>query len=82
MMDTKTITINQTQNYLAALTIPLKVGEEIVIVRDKTPLAKLVAPTLSVAKTRTIDEYKGKIKMSDDFDAPLPDEMWGGLFDK
>jgi len=81
-MYTKTITINQTQNYLAALTVPLKTGEEIVIVRNQTPVAKLVAPTQPVANTRTIDEYKGKIKMSDDFDAPLPDEIWGGLFDK
>jgi len=81
-MYTKTITVNQTHNYLATLTVPLKTGEEIVIVRNKTPLAKLVAPTQPVAKTRTIDEYKGKIKMSDDFDAPLPDEIWGGLFEK
>ncbi|MEK8015542.1 MAG: hypothetical protein VSS75_001655 [Candidatus Parabeggiatoa sp.] len=81
-MQTKTVTLNQTQSYLAALIAPLKMGEEIVIIRDKTPFAKLVAPTQQIAKTRTIDEYKGKIKMSDDFDAPLPDDIWGGLFEK
>ena len=77
-MDAKTINLTQAQTYLATLATPLKAGEEVVIVRDNIPLAKLVAPTQPLAKTRTFGRYKGKIKMSDDFDAPLPDEFWLG----
>lgn len=31
---------------------------------------------------RTFGEYIGKIAMSDDFNAPLPDEFWLGEFDE
>jgi antitoxin (DNA-binding transcriptional repressor) of toxin-antitoxin stability system len=83
IMDAKTISLTQAQTYLATLAAPLKAGEEIVIVRDNTPLAKLVAPTQPLAKNRTFGRYKGKIKMSDDFDAPLPDDFWlGGILMK
>lgn len=30
------------------------------------------------AQERPIGQYAGKMKMSDDFDAPLPDEFWLG----
>ncbi len=30
------------------------------------------------AQERPIGHYAGKMKMSDDFDAPLPDEFWLG----
>lgn len=78
-MSTKMITLNEAQTYLGALIAPLKAGEEIVIVHNKTPLAKLIAPTQAIVKTRTFDKYKGKIKMSDDFDAPLPEYCLGSL---
>jgi len=29
-------------------------------------------------KSRTVGEYRGKIVIHDDFDAPLPDEFWLG----
>ncbi len=80
-MSTQIIALNEAQTYLGTLITPLKAGEEIVIVRNKTPLAKLVAPTQTLTKTRTFDKYKGKIKMSDDFDAPLSDE-WLGIINK
>jgi len=57
IMDAKTISLTQAQTYLATLAVPLKAGEEIVIVRDNTPLAKLVAPTQPLAKIRTFGRY-------------------------
>jgi hypothetical protein len=36
----------------------------------------------SSSKKRTVGEYVGKIHISDDFDAPLPDEFWLGKSDK
>ncbi|MCK5719968.1 MAG: hypothetical protein KAH84_08510 [Thiomargarita sp.] len=38
--------------------------------------------TMEVQKKRTVGEYIGKIQISDDFDAPLPDEFWLGKIDK
>lgn len=31
-----------------------------------------------ISDKRTFGEYIGKIEMSDDFNAPLPDEFWSG----
>jgi len=35
---------------------------------------------LQLPKKRTVDEYVGKIHISDDFDAPLFDEFWFGEY--
>jgi len=69
-MDTKTITLNEAQTYLAALMATLKAGEEILIVRDKTPLAKLVAPT----KTPERSHSTQKSRMTT-ITLELPDEI-------
>jgi prevent-host-death family protein len=49
-------------------------GEEIVITRNGRPVAKLV-PARASAKPRKLGKLKGKIKISPDFDAPLPDDL-------
>jgi len=40
------------------------------------------AESEQLPKKRTVGEYVGKIHISDDFDAPLPDEFWLGESDK
>ena len=45
-------------------------GEEVVIARDNKPLLKLVPVGV---RTRTPGSAKGRIRMADDFDAPLAD---------
>lgn len=47
-------------------------GEEIIIADGETPLVRLVA-VKPVARQRTLDAAAGQVRMSDDFDAPLPD---------
>jgi prevent-host-death family protein len=49
-------------------------GEEIVIAKSGVPLAKLVPLPKSKAK-RKPGGWEGKIRVSDDFDAPLPDSI-------
>jgi len=49
-------------------------GEEIVIAKSGVPLAKLVPLPKSKAK-RKPGGWEGKIRISDDFDAPLPDNI-------
>lgn len=49
-------------------------GEEIVIAKAGRPLAKLV-PLGNTRKRRSPGGWQGKVQISDDFDAPLPDAI-------
>ena len=49
-------------------------GEEVVITRHGRPIAKLVSVT-PARKPRKLGALKGKIRISKDFDAPLPDDV-------
>jgi prevent-host-death family protein len=49
-------------------------GEEVVITRNGRPVAKLVAAT-PVRKPRKLGLLKGRIRVSKNFDAPLPDDV-------
>ena len=62
--------IHEAGPQLADLVSRVQAGEEIVIAKDGKPVARLgpMEP-----KPRIFGEFKGKIKMSDDFTAPLTD---------
>lgn len=47
-------------------------GERVVIARDGVPVAELV-PHVAVKGTRRGGQWKGKARISDDFDAPMPE---------
>jgi len=49
-------------------------GETIVIAKDGKPMARLV-PFEGTAKRRVPGAWKDKVRIADDFDAPLPDEI-------
>jgi len=49
-------------------------GEEIIIARDGQPLIRLV-PYTEETQIRKGGQFEGLIQISDDFDAPLPDEI-------
>ena len=49
-------------------------GNEIVITENNKPLVKLV-PIAALKKKRVAGLNRGMISMSEDFDAPLPDEF-------
>jgi prevent-host-death family protein len=48
-------------------------GEEVVIMRNGRPIAKLV-PVTTPTKPRKLGTLKGRVRVSRDFDAPLPEE--------
>lgn len=50
-------------------------GEEVVIARHGRPVAKLVAYAPPVGPRRKLGTLKGKVRMSRDFNAPLPEEL-------
>ena len=49
-------------------------GEEVVITRNGRPVARLVAAA-PARKPRKLGLLKGRIRVSKDFDAPLPDDV-------
>jgi prevent-host-death family protein len=49
-------------------------GEEIIIAKSDKPVAKLV-PIETALKDRIPGSAKGKITITEDFDAPLPDDV-------
>ena len=58
------------------LLVPAIEGTEVIIV-NRQPLVRLV-PAGTSAKPRIAGLNKGEIWVSEDFDAPLPDEFWTG----
>lgn len=59
--------IYQAKTHLSALVDQALDGEEVVIARAGKPLVKLV-PYLKMPVKRVPGEWKGKVKISDDFD--------------
>lgn len=49
-------------------------GEEIIIAKGGKPLFRLV-PYSEEVETRRGGQFQGLIEISDDFDAPLPDDI-------
>lgn len=52
-------------------------GIEVIVTEGNTPRARLV-PLAGGQTPRRAGLHPGMIQMSDDFDAPLPDEFWLG----
>ena len=81
-MAAKTVTIEEAQSRLSELLALVAQGKEVIIARGKEPLAKLAPfaqPKEDKSKApRVFGDHKGKIWVSDDFDAPLPEQFWLG----
>ena len=63
--------IHEAKTQLSKLVVRAGAGNEIVIARAGKPVAKLV-PLVAAKRMRKLGMLKGKIKVADDFDAPLP----------
>ena len=68
----KSVTIHEAKTHLSRLLERVQGGEEIVIARNRTPVAKLVP--LAVEPRRP-GRLRDRIRIAADFDAPLPDEV-------
>jgi prevent-host-death family protein len=78
-MQIETVDMDQAQSRLAELVSLASSGTEIIIAEHGTPRARLVPVTSgpSVQGTRVLGLNRGSVAwISDDFDAPLPDEFW------
>jgi prevent-host-death family protein len=67
------VNVYAAKTHLSRLIDQVNAGEEVVITRHGRPVARLVPA--QTAKPRKLGLLKGKVWMSDDFDAPLPDEV-------
>lgn len=75
-----TITIHQAKTHLSRLIAQAERGEEVIIARGKTPVARLV-PYEREPPTRGFGSMKGKVWLDDSFWEPLPEEelkLWEG----
>lgn len=66
------VNVQEAKTHLSRLLERVAAGEEIVLARAGTPIARLVP---FGAVTRRPGRGKGQIRMADDFDSPLPDEL-------
>ncbi len=66
-----TLNLYEAKTQLSALVDQAAAGAEIIIAKNGKAMAKLVA--FKQRPLRKPGKYKGKIWMSDDFDAPMPD---------
>jgi prevent-host-death family protein len=67
------VTIHEAKTHLSRLLRRVALGEEVVIARGKEPVARLVP--VNTPKPRQFGRDKGLIKIADDFDAPLPEDI-------
>lgn len=69
-----TVNIHEAKTHFSQLVDAASKGQEIVIAKAGTPVAKLVAIESKKPRVK-FGVLKGKIILSEDFDAPLPDDI-------
>jgi prevent-host-death family protein len=69
-----TVNVHEAKTHLSRILDRVAAGEEIVIAKAGTPVARLV-PIATEPRTRKAGTYGGRIRIADDFDEPLPDEL-------
>ena len=69
-----TVNIHEAKTQLSRLVEQVEGGGEIVIARAGRPVARLV-PLAASVRGKQLGLLRGKIRVSADFDAPLPDDL-------
>ncbi len=70
----RTVNIHAAKTQLSRLVEDAAKGEEIVIAKAGKPVARLM-PLADAKRQRRLGALAGKLTVSDDFDAPLPDNI-------
>ncbi len=65
------VNVHQAKTHLSRLLVRVEAGEEVLISRAGRPLARLV-PVERRRAARVPDRDRGKGRIAEDFDAPLP----------
>ena len=78
MGDRTVYNMHDAKSNLSRLVDLAAAGREIIIARDGRPAARLVALESGRRRVR-LGIAEGRFSVPDDFDDPLPDEIWGDL---
>ena len=70
----KFVDLRAAKTHLSRLIDEAAKGEDVVIARNGKPVVRLI-PVAAGRRRRIAGSLKGKIWISDDFDAPLPDDL-------
>jgi prevent-host-death family protein len=74
MAEPMQVNMHEAKTHLSRLVERVETGEEIVLSRAGKPVARIVAVRPATG-SRTPGALRGRIRIADDFDAPLPEEM-------
>lgn len=69
------VNIHHAKTHLSELIAAAERGEEVIIARANRPAVRLV-PVTPRRSSRTPGLHRGAMRISEDFDAPLPDSFW------
>lgn len=73
--------MHDAKSNLSRLVDEAAAGKEIIIAKAGKPAARLVAlESAEKAPERQLGLARGKFSVPDDFDDPLPPEIWGSVF--
>jgi prevent-host-death family protein len=67
------VNMHEAKTELSKLVERALAGEDVVIARAGVPVVRLV-PVARLGQ-RVLGQWRGKVKLANDFDAPLPDEV-------
>jgi prevent-host-death family protein len=70
----RTFNIHAAKTQLSRLVDAAAAGEEIIIAKSGKPMARL-GPLVDLRRRRRLGGLAGKVRIPEDFDAPLPDEV-------
>jgi prevent-host-death family protein len=74
----RTVNIHAAKTQLSRLVEAAAAGEEIIIAKSGKPVARL-GPLADPQRKRRLGILAGKLRVPEDFDAPLPDEVIEGF---
>jgi len=72
------VNVHEAKTHLSRLVDQAAEGAEIIIAKAGKPVAKLVGLKAGI-RARKPGALKGKIRIADDFDAPLPPDLLEGF---
>ena len=73
-MNTQTYNVQEAKTHLKRLLEAVASGAEVIIAEEGKPVARVSRVQERLAKIR-FGVLKGKVKISEDFDAPLPESV-------
>ena len=67
----KIVNVHEAKTTLSQLVEQVENGEQVILARAGKPVARVVA--IRSTRRRTLGQWRGRVRMSDDFDTPLPE---------